>query len=158
MGSLTTICKIKQYRQTSVLKDLNCKNSHLHIKTASTHLEKKMGKLSTHVLDTMHGRAAAGMYFELYRIDETERILLRQLHTNEDGRSERALLTEDEMQAGIYELIFHAGNYFSAYDINLVQPCFIDQVVLRFGIANPEQNYHVPLIVTPWSYSTYRGS
>ncbi|WP_159875160.1 hydroxyisourate hydrolase [Aquitalea denitrificans] len=117
-----------------------------------------MGKLSTHVLDTMHGRAAAGMYFELHRIEGGEKTLLRHLHTNEDGRSERALLSEEEMQSGIYELIFHAGDYFLSQGINLPKPCFIDQVVLRFGIADPEQNYHVPLIVTPWTYSTYRGS
>jgi len=117
-----------------------------------------MGRLSTHVLDTMHGRAAAGMYFELYRIEEEGRTLLRQLHTNEDGRSEKALLSGEEMRTGVYELLFHAGDYFSSQGINLLQPCFIDQIVLRFGIANPEQNYHVPLIVTPWAYSTYRGS
>lgn len=117
-----------------------------------------MGKLSTHVLDTMHGRAAAGMYFELYRIEGEERTLLRQLHTNEDGRCERALLSEEEMQTGVYELIFHAGDYFSTQGVHLPEPCFIDQVVLRFGITSSEQNYHVPLILTPWSYSTYRGS
>lgn len=117
-----------------------------------------MGKLSTHILDTMHGRAAAGVCFELYRIEGGLRTLLCQRHTNADGRSDKALLSGEEMRAGIYELIFHAGDYFVTQGVNLPQPCFIDQIVLRFGIANPEQNYHVPLVVTPWTYSTYRGS
>ncbi|MBV8680434.1 MAG: hydroxyisourate hydrolase [Aquitalea sp.] len=117
-----------------------------------------MGKLSTHVLDTMHGRPAAGVYCELYRLEGQRRTLLRQLHTNADGRSNEALLSGEEMLAGVYELLFHAGDYFISQGISLPQPCFVDQIVLRFGIANPEQNYHVPLVVTPWTYSTYRGS
>lgn len=117
-----------------------------------------MGNISTHVLDTMHGRAANGMYFELYRVTEGKRNLLCQQHTNADGRSSKALLSDEEMKAGIYELIFHAGDYFKAQGVQLAQPSFIDQVILRFGIADSNQNYHVPLIVTPWTYSTYRGS
>ncbi|NWK78559.1 hydroxyisourate hydrolase [Aquitalea sp. LB_tupeE] len=117
-----------------------------------------MGQISTHVLDTMHGCAAKGMYFELYRVTEETRHLLCQQHTNADGRSSKALLKGDEMKAGIYELIFHAGDYFIAQGVKLAQPSFIDQVILRFGIADTNQNYHVPLIITPWTYSTYRGS
>jgi len=117
-----------------------------------------MGHISTHVLDTMHGRAAKGMYFELYRVTEEKRSLLCQQHTDADGRSSKALLNGDEMKAGIYELIFYAGDYFIAQGVKLAQPSFIDRVILRFGIADPSQNYHVPLIVTPWTYSTYRGS
>lgn len=117
-----------------------------------------MGHISTHVLDTMHGRAANGMYFELYRVTEGKRSLLCQQHTDANGRCSKVLLNDEEMKTGIYELIFHAGDYFIAQGIKLAQPSFIDHVILRFGIADPNQNYHVPLIVTPWSYSTYRGS
>lgn len=117
-----------------------------------------MGKLSTHVLDTMHGRPAAGVRGELYRIQGDGHTLLRQFDTNEDGRCNEPLLSGSAMQAGLYELVFHAGDYFLSQGVNLAQPCFVDQVVLRFGIANPAENYHVPLVVTPWAYSTYRGS
>jgi 5-hydroxyisourate hydrolase len=120
--------------------------------------EKAMGNVSTHVLDTMHGRAANGMYFELYQVTEQKRILLCQQHTNADGRCSKALLSGEEMKTGVYELIFYAGEYFIAQGVQLAKPSFIDQVILRFGIADANKNYHVPLIITPWSYSTYRGS
>ena len=117
-----------------------------------------MGKLSTHVLDTMHGRPAARVLCELFRLDDGQRTLLRSLHTNDDGRCSEALLAGAALQAGVYELVFHIGDYFASQGVALPSPHFIDVVPLRFGIANPAENYHVPLVVTPWTYSTYRGS
>jgi 5-hydroxyisourate hydrolase len=117
-----------------------------------------MGKLSTHVLDTAHGRPAAGVRVELYALDGTKRTLLRQETTNADGRCASALLEGDALRAGQYELVFGAGDYFAAQGVVLPEPRFIDRVTIAFGIADASQNYHVPLVVTPWSYSTYRGS
>lgn len=117
-----------------------------------------MGKLSTHVLDTMHGCPAKGVMLSLYRISEDQRVLLKTLATNNDGRCDAPLLTAEEMQPGIYELVFMAGDYFANKGVNVPEPRFVDQVIIRFGIANPEENYHVPLVVTPWTYATYRGS
>jgi 5-hydroxyisourate hydrolase len=117
-----------------------------------------MGKLSTHVLDTAHGRPAAGVRVELYALDGTKRTLLKQETTNADGRCASALLEGDALRAGQYELVFGAGDYFAAQGVALPEPRFIDRVTIAFGIADASQNYHVPLVVTPWSYSTYRGS
>ncbi|HBT31590.1 MAG TPA: hydroxyisourate hydrolase [Pusillimonas sp.] len=116
-----------------------------------------MGKLSTHVLDTMHGGPAQGVKIELYAAGNTRK-LLKTVTTNNDGRCDAPLLGPDEIQAGTYELVFHAGDYFAARGVAMPNPRFVDQVVIRFGIANPSENYHVPLVVTPWTYSTYRGS
>lgn len=116
-----------------------------------------MGKLSTHVLDTMHGGPAEGVKIELYAAGETRKLLKTET-TNADGRCDTPLLDPDEIQAGVYELVFHAGDYFAARGVVMPNPRFVDQVVIRFGIANPKENYHVPLVVTPWTYSTYRGS
>ncbi|MFP5393329.1 MAG: hydroxyisourate hydrolase [Gammaproteobacteria bacterium] len=115
------------------------------------------GKLSTHVLDTAHGRPAAGVRIELYSV-HTERTLLASTSTNADGRCDAPLLTGESMQAGCYELVFWVGDYFATQGVALPEPRFLDRVTVSFGIANPTQNYHVPLVVTPWSYSTYRGS
>jgi 5-hydroxyisourate hydrolase len=117
-----------------------------------------MGKLTTHVLDTAHGRPAAGVAVDLYRIDGPARALLAQAATNRDGRCDAPLLEGDTLRAGQYELVFAAGDYFAAQGVDLPDPPFIDRVTVAFGIADPLQNYHVPLVVTPWSYSTYRGS
>lgn len=117
-----------------------------------------MGKLSTHVLDTMHGRPAQGVCVELYRIDGASRTCLKTVKTNADGRCDAPLLDADNIKSGTYELVFHAGDYFAAQGVNVPEPRFVDQVVIRFGIANPLENYHVPLVVTPWTYATYRGS
>ncbi|NHZ80964.1 hydroxyisourate hydrolase [Massilia sp. CCM 8695] len=117
-----------------------------------------MGKLSTHVLDTTQGKPGAGVVVELYAVAGGARTLLKTVTTNRDGRVDTALLEGDAMQAGRYELVFAAGDYFAAQGVNLPEPRFIDQVTLAFGIADPSQNYHVPLVLTPWSYSTYRGS
>lgn len=117
-----------------------------------------MGKLSTHVLDTVHGVPAQGVALELYRLNGETRTLLTQTATNHDGRCDAPLLSGDALVKGTYELVFHAGDYFAAKGVDLPEPRFVDVVVLRFGIASPEQNYHVPLVVTPWTWSTYRGS
>ena len=117
-----------------------------------------MGKLSTHVLDTMHGRPASGVRIALYRIQDDRRQPVKTVHTNDDGRCDAPLLGSDEIQAGTYELVFFAGDYFAAQGVKVPEPRFVDQVIVRFGIANPDENYHVPLVVTPWTYSTYRGS
>lgn len=117
-----------------------------------------MGKLSTHVLDTAHGRPAAHVAIELYAVDGAHRSLLAQATTNADGRCDAPLLEGDALRAGRYELVFAAGDYFAAQGVALPEPRFVDRVTIAFGVADPGQNYHVPLVVTPFSYSTYRGS
>lgn len=116
-----------------------------------------MGKLTTHVLDTANGVPGAGMTIVLYRID-TGRTEIVSIKTNQDGRSSQPLLEGDAFKPGIYELHFAAGEYFQGRGEKLPQPAFVGDVVLRFGIADASQHYHVPLLVSPWSYSTYRGS
>jgi 5-hydroxyisourate hydrolase len=116
-----------------------------------------MGILTTHVLDTAKGVPAAGMALELWRLDG-DRHHLVSTTTNEDGRCEGPLLKEDDFLAGEYELIFHAGDYFAHRGMELPAPRFLDLVVIRFGIADEDGHYHVPLLVSPFSYSTYRGS
>lgn len=118
-----------------------------------------MGRLTTHVLDTAHGRPGAGMAVSLYRIGASgARQLLGAFTTNADGRCDKPLLEGADFSAGIYELDFGAGDYFARLVLNLPQPRFIDVVTLRFGISAPDQHYHVPLLVSPFAYSTYRGS
>lgn len=117
-----------------------------------------MGKLSTHVLDITQGKPGAGVSIELYAVSASGRILLKSALTNHDGRCDAPLLQGDEMQAGQYELVFGAGDYFAGQGVSVPTPRFIDRVVIAFGIADAEQNYHVPLVVSPWAYSTYRGS
>jgi 5-hydroxyisourate hydrolase len=113
--------------------------------------------LTTLVLDTAAGCRGAGIVIELYRL-ENERILLTTVRTNNDGRCDQPLLENDDFRAGEYELVFHAGDYFSTYGENLPSPAFLNQVVIRFGVASPDQHYHVPLLISPYGYSTYRGS
>ncbi|MES2300327.1 MAG: hydroxyisourate hydrolase [Pseudomonadota bacterium] len=117
-----------------------------------------MGKLSTHVLDTTLGKPGAGVHIELYAIDAQERRLLKRAVTNLDGRCDTPLLEGEALLPGRYELIFCAGDYFAAQGVALPEPRFVDRVTIAFGVADANQNYHVPLVVTPWSYSTYRGS
>jgi len=116
-----------------------------------------MAKLSTHVLDTAHGCPAAGLPLELWRISP-ERELLKTATTNDDGRTDELLLNAGEMQVGQYELVFKTGAYFKDKGVSLPEPAFLGDIPIRFGIFDAEQNYHVPLLVSPWSYSTYRGS
>ena len=117
-----------------------------------------MGKLSTHVLDTTQGKPGAGVAIELYAVQDGQRRLLKTAVTNHDGRCDAPLLEGEAMQPGRYELVFAAGDYFAAQGVALPEPRFLDRVTIAFGIASADQNYHVPLVVTPWSYSTYRGS
>ncbi len=117
-----------------------------------------MGKLTTHVLDTAHGRPGAGIAIELFRLEGDKREPLARAVTNGDGRCDEPLLEGDALRAGEYELVFHAGDYFAAAGVRVPEPRFVDRVVLRFGIADARAHYHVPLLVSPWAYSTYRGS
>ncbi|HEV8633514.1 MAG TPA: hydroxyisourate hydrolase [Chloroflexota bacterium] len=116
--------------------------------------ETGRGRLTTHVLDSAGGRPAAGMRVELWRLEPEahERSLVKAARTNRDGRTDGPLLGEGELVPGTYELVFHVGEYFGQ------EPRFLDAVPVRFGVADPEANYHVPLLVSPWSYTTYRGS
>jgi 5-hydroxyisourate hydrolase len=115
------------------------------------------GRLTTHVLDTMSGRPGAGLGVELFRIEGETRRLLNRLTTNEDGRTPE-LLAGADFSRGSYELVFHVGAYFRERGVALTEPAFLDQVPVRFGIAEPARHYHVPLLVSPYGYSTYRGS
>ena len=116
-----------------------------------------MGRLTTHVLDTARGRPGAGIAVTLFRLDGERHAIARAV-TNQDGRCDRPLLEGDALERGRYELEFAAGDYFRAQGLGLAEPLFVDEVVLRFGISDPAQHYHVPLLLSPWSYSTYRGS
>ena len=118
-----------------------------------------MGHLSTHVLDTMHGCPAAGMKVTLQRVDGPRVEALRTVTLNHDGRAEGGpLLDGSAMAAGRYRLLFDVAPYFRARGVELPDPPFVDVVQLDFGIADADGHYHVPLLVTPWAYSTYRGS
>ncbi len=115
-----------------------------------------MGALTTHVLDTMHGRPAAGLRVELYRLGAARERLL-DVVTNSDGRCDAPLLAGEALLRGEYELVFHVGDYFRALDAADELP-FLDKVPVRFAVADTASHYHVPLLASPWSYTTYRGS
>jgi 5-hydroxyisourate hydrolase len=118
-----------------------------------------MARLSTHVLDTAHGCPAKGVKIELHRFQaDGAWVSLKTVETNADGRTDAPLLTGDACIPGTYMLTFHAGDYFRARGTKLAEPAFLDIVPLRFSIADPDGHYHVPLLVSPWAYSTYRGS
>lgn len=117
-----------------------------------------MGRLTTHVLDLMSGAPADGMTIELAALDGGVRRPVIQTTTNRDGRCEGALLEGERFTAGVWQLEFHVADYFAARGVQLSKPPFLDVVTVRFGVASPEQHHHIPLLVTPWSYSTYRGS
>jgi len=117
-----------------------------------------MGHLSTHVLDTAHGCPGAGMKVTLQRVDGPDLVTLKTVTLDRDGRNDGPLLKADEMAVGRYRLLFEVAPYFRARGVELPQPPFIDVVQLDFGIADAGGHYHVPLLVSPWSYSTYRGS
>jgi 5-hydroxyisourate hydrolase len=115
--------------------------------------------LSTHVLDTMHGCPAAGMSVELYTTGGGQAALVRRIVLDPDGRNPQGpLCATGELKKGTYRLVFDVAGYFSARGVALPAPSFLDKVSVDFGIADPQQHYHVPLLVSPWSYSTYRGS
>jgi 5-hydroxyisourate hydrolase len=116
-----------------------------------------MGRLTTHVLDTASGKPAAGVRLRLLRLGAASESLLA-AETNADGRCDRPLLEGESFKAGEYQLEFEVAEYFRGQGVALPAPPFISTVILRFGIADPAGHYHVPLLVSPWSYSTYRGS
>lgn len=118
-----------------------------------------MGRLTTHVLDTARGCPAAGMAVELWRLDDDGgRSLLKTVRTNADGRTSEPLLGDGALMVGSYELVFDVGAYFATSGIAQATPPFLGRVPVRFGIAEPQAHYHVPLLTSPWAYSTYRGS
>jgi 5-hydroxyisourate hydrolase len=116
-----------------------------------------MGRLTTHVLDTASGKPAAGLTIELYRLGETpERLTVAS--TNSDGRVDMPLLEGEAFGPGVYEIRFHAGDYLRRNLIPLADPAFLDVVPIRFGVSDAGAHYHVPLLLSPYGYSTYRGS
>ena len=116
-----------------------------------------MTKLTTHVLDVYSGKPGKGILVELFYISNSEQKKLTSTKLNDDGRSNSPLAEGDIFVKGKYELVFHIGDYFKKISAVSDVP-FLDDVVIRFGISDPSQHYHVPLLVSPWSYSTYRGS
>ena len=116
------------------------------------------GYLTTHVLDAARGCPAAGMTIELFRIEGEARTLVRTVVTNADGRTDGPVIPKGEPIVGTWELLFHAGAYLDAAGTPGESPRFLDLIPLRFGMADPEAHYHVPLLLAPYSYSTYRGS
>ncbi len=119
--------------------------------------EVGLGRLTTHVLDTARGRPGQGIKVELYRLGQN-RQLAAEAVTNADGRCDAPLLDGEDFVAGSYELVFHAGAYFANQGTEQSAPQFLDQVVIRFGVGSAEQHYHVPLLLSPYGYTTYRGS
>jgi len=117
-----------------------------------------MGKLSTNVLDIANGIPAKGMRLEFFRIENGIAQPLKDVVTNEDGRTDELLLNAEEMQVGEYELRFHTADYFKGLGSEITDPPFLNVVPIRFAISDANEGYHVPLLISPWSYSTYRGS
>jgi 5-hydroxyisourate hydrolase len=117
-----------------------------------------MARLSTHVLDTARGTPAAQLHVELHRITGDERLLIASATTNADGRTTAPLLTGDRIEPGVYELTFRAADYFRSVGVALSDPPFLGDVVVRVGLSDPAGHYHVPLLLSPYGYSTYRGT
>ncbi len=117
-----------------------------------------MAGVTTHILDVGIGRPARGVRVELYDLGGSGRTLVADVTTNADGRTDKPLMSADEARAGQFELVFHVGGYFRSQHAELADPPFLDVIPIRFGVADPQAHYHVPLLVSPWSYSTYRGS
>jgi 5-hydroxyisourate hydrolase len=118
------------------------------------------GQLTTHVLDTAQGCPASNMAIELWAIDTQtdQKTLITTAYTNSNGRTDAPLLTGEAFKSGVYELVFAVSEYFNRHIPELPEPPFLDRVPLRFGIAHSSDHYHVPLLVSPWAYSTYRGN
>ena len=122
-------------------------------------MESILAGLTTHVLDLTRGAPARGVRVELYELTQGgARKLIADVMTNADGRTDKPLITLAESRVGRFELVFHAGDYFRREGAELADPPFLDRVPISFAIAEPTAHYHVPLLVSPWSYSTYRGS
>ncbi|MFJ4157672.1 hydroxyisourate hydrolase [Pseudomonas sp. NPDC089752] len=117
-----------------------------------------MGRLTTHVLDAAHGCPGSAIKVELYRVEGQQLELVNTALTNSDGRVDAPLLQGDDYRTGVYQLQFSAGAYYRARGVQLPDTAFLDVVVLRFGIDEKQEHYHVPLLISPYSYSTYRGS
>jgi 5-hydroxyisourate hydrolase len=117
-----------------------------------------MGRLTTHVLDTARGCPAEGVGIELYRLSGGNREKLTSVVTNDDGRVDGPILGDEDFAVGTYELVFMAGNYLKSSGAPLTDPAFLDQIPIRFGISDGDAHYHVPLLLSPYGYSTYRGS
>ena len=117
-----------------------------------------MGRLTTHVLDLSAGQPGRGIRVELARLEGAARTVVSQALTNADGRCDAPILEGEAFLQGTYELTFHVGEYFAARGLTLAEPKFLDVIVIRFGIAATDAHYHVPLLVSPYGYSTYRGS
>ena len=116
-----------------------------------------MSKLTSHVLDVYSGKPWVGIKVDVYYISNDKRDKLNTARLNKDGRADKPLVEGSNFKEGKYELVFFVGDYFKKIT-NLPKTPFLDEVVIRFGISNPNEHYHVPLLVSPWSYSTYRGS
>lgn len=117
-----------------------------------------MGRLSTHVLDTARGKPAAGVRIALYRVAGNSHRKVAETVTNADGRTDAPLLSGDDLTAGHYELVFYAGDYLRASGQASGEVLFLDHIPIRFGVPDADQHYHVPLLISPFAYSTYRGS
>lgn len=117
-----------------------------------------MGRLTTHILDTARGTPAAGVKIALYRLSGQSHRKVKEMVTNADGRTEAPLLEGAALTAGIYELVFFAGDYLRAAGLGQAEPLFLDEIPVRFGISDPAAHVHVPLLLSPFGYSTYRGS
>ncbi|QCI13743.1 hydroxyisourate hydrolase [Pseudomonas putida] len=117
-----------------------------------------MGRLTTHVLDAAHGCPGSAIKVELYRVEGQQLELVNTALTNSDGRVDAPLLQGDDYRTGVYQLQFSAGDYYRGRGVQLPEAAFLDVVVLRFGIDEKQEHYHVPLLISPYSYSTYRGS
>lgn len=114
--------------------------------------------ISTHVLDMSRGAPAQGVAVELHRVTGLERTLIAATTTNADGRTDSPLVSADRLEVGVYELTFHAADYFQRHGLTLPAPPFLGDVVVRVGISDPRGRYHVPLLLSPFGYTTYRGS
>ncbi|MBR9856411.1 MAG: hydroxyisourate hydrolase [Oceanisphaera sp.] len=117
-----------------------------------------MGRLTTHILDASKGLPGSDIKIELYRVEGEHTTLINTVYTNSDGRTDAPVLEGEDYVPGKYQLVFHTGTYLRASGVELLEPAFLDDVVIRFGIAAGQEHYHVPLLISPYSYSTYRGS
>ncbi|MFS1462431.1 hydroxyisourate hydrolase [Vibrio lentus] len=117
-----------------------------------------MGRLTTHVLDTTHGLPGAEIKVELYKVNEASTEKLATVITNSDGRTDAPILAGNDFRPGKYQLVFYVADYYKSKSVELDGVPFLDDVVIRFGLDDPEAHYHVPLLVSPYSFSTYRGS